>query len=146
MGQDAVKEKNWQAWKYLMVKDNEHGQSGLYAMIDIPYKTVIGAFGGKIECVSPIPERITNSIIQIAINREQDILLILTGEKDFRWEGISYMNHSCEPNANMVAQTIIVANRDIKRGEEITVDYNSWNFIGEGVPCWCPKCDGKVTI
>lgn len=46
-----------------------------------------------------------------------------------------FLNHSCNPTAGMRGLTII-AIRDIKEGEEITVDYS----IIEGDPRWELKC------
>jgi len=35
-----------------------------------------------------------------------------------------YLNHSCNPNSGIRDKVIIVAMRDIERGEEITLDYS----------------------
>lgn len=34
-----------------------------------------------------------------------------------------YLNHSCEPNAGIKQRTMVVAFRDIKKNEEIIIDY-----------------------
>src|ERR1700743_2834172 len=38
------------------------------------------------------------------------------------------LNHSCDPNAWLVDDVILVARRDIAAGEEITLDQGTWNF------------------
>lgn len=34
-----------------------------------------------------------------------------------------YLNHSCEPNAGIKQRTIVIAFKNIKKNEEITIDY-----------------------
>lgn len=54
-------------------------------------------------------------------------------------EGLNHVNHSCEPNAilDISITPKIIARRDIKVGEEITVDYNETEKDGKRVPCDC---------
>jgi SET domain-containing protein len=59
-----------------------------------------------------------------------------------------FVNHSCDPNAGMDGQIAIVAMRDIKPGEEVTIDY----AMVDGDPrdtfeCLCssPNCRELVT-
>ena len=47
-----------------------------------------------------------------------------------------YLNHSCNPNSGIRDKVVIVAMRDIERGEEITLDYS----ITEADPYWKMKC------
>lgn len=58
-----------------------------------------------------------------------------------------YLNHSCEPNAGIKGKVTLVALKDIKEGEEITIDYS----IIEGddlweMPCSCGAKDCRKTI
>lgn len=55
-----------------------------------------------------------------------------------------YLNHSCDPNAWLTDEVTVVARRDIKAGEEITVDCATWDsdeewaYFDEGEgPCRC---------
>ncbi|MEK7140373.1 MAG: SET domain-containing protein-lysine N-methyltransferase [Patescibacteria group bacterium] len=47
-----------------------------------------------------------------------------------------YLNHSCNPIAGIKGKVIMVALRDIKKGEEITIDYS----IIEGDDRWEMRC------
>lgn len=47
-----------------------------------------------------------------------------------------FINHSCEPNAGVKGKINIVAIKNIKEGEEITIDYS----IIEGDDMWEMKC------
>ncbi len=46
------------------------------------------------------------------------------------------LNHSCEPNARIVDLVRVVAGRDIKAGEEVTIDY----ALTEEDPFWSMDC------
>nr|MBA4404903.1 hypothetical protein [Nanoarchaeum sp.] len=54
---------------------------------------------------------------------------------------LNYINHSCDPNTilDITNKPKLVAKRDIKSGEEVTVDYNKTEINGVKVPCNC-KC------
>lgn len=47
-----------------------------------------------------------------------------------------YINHSCQANAGRKGKTTIVAIQNIKKNEEITIDYS----ITEEDPAWTMKC------
>jgi SET domain-containing protein len=64
--------------------------------------------------------------------------------------GAEYINHSCEPNlaARIVKGHILYMSlRDIKPGEELTVDYRFDKKV-EKVICRCgaPKCRGTINV
>jgi SET domain-containing protein len=64
--------------------------------------------------------------------------------------GAQYINHCCEPNlvARIVKGHILYLSlRDIKPGEELTVDYHFDKKV-EKVPCHCgaAKCRGTINI
>ncbi len=54
---------------------------------------------------------------------------------------LNYINHSCDSNSRLDISDLpkLIAQRDIKAGEEITVNYNETEKNGEKVPCNC-KC------
>lgn len=59
-----------------------------------------------------------------------------------------YINHSCEPNAGMSGQIVIVAMRDIAADEEITIDYAMCDgsaFDEFSCACGSRFCRGQVT-
>jgi SET domain-containing protein len=88
------------------------------------------------------------------IVRNQDIALLSDEDQrhlcELDWESNAvllppgcYLNHSCEPNA-MRKGTYVYAWRDIRQGEEITVDYRLNAFTGERCECRCGSstCQG----
>lgn len=59
----------------------------------------------------------------------------------------SYVNHSCEPNSGIKGRVTVVALRNIKKGEEVTIDYSlSESDIFWGFKCSCnaKQCRRKV--
>ncbi len=56
-----------------------------------------------------------------------------------------YVNHSCEPNA-AEQDRVGYALRDIKKGEEITIDYDNIAFLEKPFACRCgsKNCRGTV--
>ena len=47
-----------------------------------------------------------------------------------------YLNHSCNPNSGIKGKVTMIALKDIKEGEEVTIDYS----IIEGDYMWEMKC------
>ncbi|MFO8017378.1 MAG: SET domain-containing protein-lysine N-methyltransferase, partial [Promethearchaeia archaeon] len=48
-----------------------------------------------------------------------------------------YINHSCDPNTGLKGKTTVVAMKDIKKDDHITIDYS----ITEASPYWKMKCE-----
>ncbi len=55
-----------------------------------------------------------------------------------------YINHACAPNAEAFnyddKKIVIEAIEDIKRGEEITIDYGKEYWLDHCQPCRCASC------
>lgn len=107
-----------------------------------------------------------SSIHGIGIFTEQDIkknavfyevpMELISNEPKAKWahigknrwvsdeEVLNYINHSCDSNSKLDISDLprLIAKRDIKSGEEITVNYNETEKKGEKVPCNCKtkKC------
>jgi SET domain-containing protein len=56
-----------------------------------------------------------------------------------------YLNHACDPNT-MRKGVDVYAWKEIRPGEEITIDYRLNAFTGERWECWCgsANCQGYV--
>ncbi|HEV3245237.1 MAG TPA: SET domain-containing protein [Candidatus Paceibacterota bacterium] len=48
----------------------------------------------------------------------------------------AYLNHSCDPTAGVRGKNTIIAIRDLKKGEEVTIDY----ALSETYPLWHMRC------
>lgn len=67
--------------------------------------------GGELKWMSEEKHR-------LAVQIEEDLYLVTPNEGPADW-----VNHSCDPNAGLIGQIVLVALRDIKVGEEICFDY-----------------------
>lgn len=93
------------------------GGRGVFAIEPISKKEVIAVWGGEVlngNFVRNLPPSKKRLIIQV----EEDQYLLSTGEGPADW-----INHSCEPNAGLNGQIVLVAMRDIAPEEEICFDY-----------------------
>lgn len=52
----------------------------------------------------------------------------------------NYLNHSCSPTAGVLGRNKIVAMRNLKKGEEVTIDY----ALSETYPLWHMKCSCRA--
>jgi SET domain-containing protein len=64
--------------------------------------------------------------------------------------GAEYINHCCDPNIRTLitkGHILYMAARDIKKGEELTVDYHFSKDV-EKIPCKCgsAKCRGTINV
>ena len=64
--------------------------------------------------------------------------------------GAQYINHSCDPNCYAwihKEHILYMSARDIKKGEELTIDYHFDKDV-ERVPCSCgtKKCRGTINL
>ena len=115
----------------------------------IPRGTLIAVFGGLPLTRAMVEaqladERITpTGFARIALQVEEDLYLVSLTDSQADW-----INHSCDPNAGLVSDVVLVALRDIEAGEEITFDYaTSDGSRYDEFTCGCgsPSCRGYVT-
>jgi SET domain-containing protein len=118
---------------------------GVYAAESIPARRKVIEYTG---------ERISRRETKKRSERELNYLFTLdkywTIDGSVNGSGAQYINHCCEPNlaARIVRGHILYMSvRDIKRGEELTVDYH-FDADVEKVPCACGslKCRGTINI
>lgn len=130
---------------YLSPKLETHinnGSRGSFAREPITAGEVISVWGGEV-----VPQnlffKLPSSIQSISVQIEENLYLAPSRESAGEW-----INHSCEPNAGMCGQIVLVAMRDIAAGEEVCYDY----AMTDGSPydefqcqCGAPLCRGHVT-
>jgi uncharacterized protein len=127
----------------LTVKTSRIHGKGCFATIPFARRKKIAEYTG---------ERITNAEAERRGHRR---VLRISGLDD-RWSidgsrggnGTHYINHSCDPTAFMQTvrgHLLILALRDIRPGEEITIDYVS-TLHSDRKRCTCraPNCRGRI--
>jgi uncharacterized protein len=129
--------------KDVLVSDGHHG---IEARANIVAGTVIGVYDGKIFPYAIAGNRVSGgndihrTIVQITITGKT-LLGLVTPEGEPLC-GIDFINHSCKPNVAARDRIVLYAIRDIAAGEALVMDYREWDFIPEGIRCWCkePNC------
>jgi SET domain-containing protein len=117
---------------------------GVHAVEPIAAGEVVAVKGGHIvngETVKALPESIRNSEFQIA----DDLYLAALSEDEYE-AVMMFINHSCDPNAGMAGNVVVVAKRDISEGEEVTLDYAMFDDSEEVMECRCGTPGCRVTI
>ena len=96
-----------------------HGK-GMFALVSIKRDEIIAIWGGNFVTAEAAKEAREKGMAVQQIN--EDIFEIFDYGR--RGEDPTYFhNHSCDPNTWMKDEVIIIARRDIKYGEELTIDY-----------------------
>ena len=128
-----------------LVKDDKlaNGQRGLRARQEIKANSIIGIFGGKIIPVKlkdgAIPKEFDLShVVEIAL--DGDILYVMEVGAHSQTEfGLAFLNHSCKANIGHRDRIVLYALCDIPKDAELFIDYRTWDWIHEGITCWCPE-------
>lgn len=122
-------------------KYGKHGRV-LFAKDDIKKGEVIGAFDGQIyeakkasDIPNDLPIYTQDHAIQFAKDKYRDS------------KGVARLvSHSCEPNCGIKDKFKIVAMRDIKKGEEISFDYDMSENSDWRMKCECGNKDCRKVI
>jgi SET domain-containing protein len=79
------------------------------------------------------------------IQIEDDLFFAAVSQNEI--EEADFINHSCDPNSGIKGSQIIVAMRNIKKGDEITIDYAMTESSTFKINCQCSskKCRKTIT-
>jgi len=122
---------------YTTVKQGRFGRC-VVAEVDLPKESLIAKFDGSVyeadKCTDLAPD-IADHAIQFEEHKWKD-----------SWGSTRLMNHSCEPNCGIRGAFEIVAMRDIRKGEELTFDYEMTEDSDWRLTCLCgtPSCRGVI--
>ena len=127
-------------------RKSKQGWFGIIATKDIKKDERVIVFGGYVMTIKQfdsLSERMKDFPFQI----DDDLYFGLTKPSEI--EEADYLNHSCDPTCGFSGEISIVAIRDIKKGEEITIDYamSSNNMRSSGITdCFCGSkiCRKKI--
>ena len=93
------------------------GGRGLFARERVRAGEMLLVWGGDV-VTGEMLKWMSEEKFQLSVQIEEDLYLVTPNEGPADW-----VNHSCDPNAGLVGQIVLVALRDIKTGEEICFDY-----------------------
>jgi uncharacterized protein len=131
----------------LSIKPSGIHRWGLYAEESIPKRRKVIEYRG---------ERINRRETRKRSEEQASMIYLFT--LDSYWtldgsvggSGAEYINHCCDPNIRTLVtkgHILYMANRNIKKGEELTVDYHFSKDVDK-IPCKCgsPKCRGTINV
>lgn len=118
----------------IYVKETPDRGTGIFAARDILKDETILRFEGplvEIKDVEGIPREVWDHLFNVGVDK-----YIIAREPAVR------TNHSCDPNAGIVQDVLLVAMRNIKKDEEITFDYSIITADNWTMECKCgtPSC------
>jgi len=116
---------------------------GLFATTHIRARAKIGEFEGEVVGIRESRRRATGRDIVAIVELVRHALDATDSPRGFR-----FINHSCAPNTFMrctATRAEFYALRDIRAGEELTVDYGESHHGGK-LPCRCgaARCRGYI--
>ncbi len=127
---------------HIEVKDSLVHGKGIFASIDIPEEETILLIEGDV---------IDGNECERREEEENNVYIFWNGDDCYidtnNSEKIKYVNHDCDPNCYVdewdTSTLQLVALRDIKAGEELTIDYG-YEEIYEN--CNCHTCQAKKAV
>jgi SET domain-containing protein len=145
--------------KMIEKRQNNYGDYGLFALVDIPANTLLFSYDEWIEDEKFGWETLTLEQMDQLPPEDRDHFLKYGYDIDYgkiigtffhenAKNHSNYMNHSCDPNMVYDTNDNIVAKRHILKGEELTIDYGNFivnvdqNFICR---CGAESCRGRIT-
>jgi hypothetical protein len=112
----------------IIVKDAGNKGKGVFALRDFAPGDFIFRRHGKVIQNSDIPQLSSEDQLHFCeLDWETSAILLAPG---------CYLNHSCDPNAIRKGVNVY-AWKEIRQGEEITIDYRLNAFTGECWECLC---------
>jgi len=146
--------RTWISAKLVPGKSAIHGD-GIFAAADIAAGEKVMEFGGA--TISREDALSDNYRFRSMWMIEYDVFLALPNS-DTEPSLDENLNHSCDANIWLESDVDLTARRDIKAGEEITLDQGTWNGTAwgfdedeyaadseDGCSCGAPQCRGTLT-
>ncbi len=112
----------------LLVQPSKIHDKGIFSTQSIKKGEVVMIWGGEVVQKSIFDEN--KYRIQSVIPINEDLYLALP-VSDTSESIDEYLNHSCDPSSWLIDEVTVVARRNIKKGEEITLDSATWDSDGE---------------
>ena len=124
-------------------------QEGLFAIADIPEGAILIRYRGRMVSSAELTALIaaaeadpsTEYVDTITVSEDRHLVMPPNTQ-------VHYANHSCDPNLWHVGPYAVAARRDIRPGEELTIDYATHSgAAGFEMDCTCGSelCRGRVT-
>lgn len=129
---------------YVSRKSKIH-KCGVFAKNNIKKGELVAIWGGYILTASEV-EKLPKFILEFGypVQIHDNFYLGPKNKKDL--DDSEMFNHSCDPNVGVKGQNILVARRNIKKGEEVCFDYETTDSLELVFDCKCgaKNCRKKI--
>lgn len=118
-----------------IVKKSPIHDRGVFAAKNFKRGTVVAAWGGHILTkaeIRKLPQAISSNYA-LPVYPGFYIAEISRRELD----NADFVNHSCEPNCIIKNSLVMITRRSIKKGEELTCDFDHGIGVGRRTRCHC---------
>lgn len=116
---------------------------GVVATDDVQEGETILVYGGIIVPLSEI-EKYRSKMGHVGIQIADNFFICPTTKEELGQTGI--INHSCEPNLGFKSPVELITIKDIKSGEELTLDYAFCESVFEAFECNCRTTSCRQVI
>lgn len=123
----------WITPKAESFNSNIHG-IGVRAKEDIAKGEIVGVLGGIVVPTSEINEY-RKIMGDLGVQISDNFWIVPSTKEEVKTGGA--VNHSCNPNLGFKGDIIIIAIKDIKKGEEFTMDYGLYHSTMDSFECNC---------
>lgn len=116
---------------------------GVFALEPVPEGTLLAVWGGLVVDREGL-DRLDPRDRQLTLQVEEGLYLAPAGPPD----PADFVNHSCDPNAGLRGQVVLVAMRPIAADEEVCYDYamsEATSYDEFECRCGSDRCRGRVT-
>jgi SET domain-containing protein len=126
---------SWRSSKTEVRQSQIHGK-GLFATADIAKSEVVMVKGGHIVSRDFLEREVAPKLGPVEIQIGDDLFIAPVTPEE-REGSMLYTNHSCDANLGLRGNTVFVALRDIRAGEELTHDWCMTDDDSYEVECTC---------
>lgn len=117
---------------------------GLFTTRPVARGVVVAAWGGKILTKQELAKLPSTFRTNYALPVYKGFYLAET--KPDELDSADFVNHSCEPNSVIKNLLVMVTKRNIKRGEELTADFDTGPGVGKKSRCRCGARNCRATV
>lgn len=107
---------------------------GVKAISNIGKGEIVGILGGVIVPISEI-DQLWEELGHVGVQLDDNFYICPTTRDELKETGV--FNHSCEPNAGFKNSIVLIAIKDIKKGEEVVFDYAYCETHFKSFKCNC---------
>ena len=116
---------------------------GTVATEKIEKGEIVGILGGVIVPISEV-DKLWDKIGHVGIQIDENFYICPTSREELKETGV--FNHSCNPNAGFKNSIVLIAMKNIKKGDEIVFDYAYCETNFEPFKCSCKSANCRKII